>query len=179
MDDLDFGIANTNNYDDKQINPYFITKSKSVNQKEYKDLYPFYDNGKILSLCLRNNININENTFTDKINKIYNESITINELKDLKDIFILKKCSSNIIRNKTHLNETVVISRDFLECFNHEKYELNTEELVVLMIDIKENIFEKYNKIYSGQFNIDDLKDLNILCDYYNNSKYQHYNYSR
>ena len=87
MDDLNFGITTNTDWNNKKTNPYFITKSKSVNQKEYKDLYPLYDNGKILGMCLRNNVDINNKSFVDKINKIYTESISINELKDLKDIF--------------------------------------------------------------------------------------------
>jgi hypothetical protein len=182
MDDLNFGIENNINLNERYKNPYFITKSKSANQKTPYELYQLTDNSngkyQILALCQRNNIDISNEEFKKKINRIYNEEITINELDDLKDIFILKKCSNYIIKNKTHLNESIIIKKDFLNCFNHDNYELNDNELVVLMIDIKENMLFKYNKIYEGQFNIEDLIDLNILCDYYNKSKYQYFNYN-
>jgi len=176
--DLDFGLNDNLNLNQENNNPYNITKNTSVENKDKFELYELSDKGNILALCLKDSVDFNDQEYQSKINNIYNEKITLNKLDSLKDIFILQKCSHKILNNKTHLKETVIIEKKYLECFNHKNYDLNYNELVVIMIDIKEEFFKKYNKIYAGQFSMKDLIDLSILCDYYNSTKFQNYKYN-
>ena len=133
-------------------NPFYI--SNKNNLISYKDIFTVYK--KLFVLCLKDTVNINID-----ISFIFNKIITIDEYESLKKYFVLVDYPINFLLNKNHYDMLILVNSKLLCQFTDK--ELDVDELVLPMIELKESIVKNYSNLYNAPINMKNISDLVIL----------------
>jgi hypothetical protein len=173
--DFDFGIAN----DDLSINVVYIEdKPLILNQEQYENPfnislkynevdineiskgYPY-----VYILCMSNSYQGEEEAF-----EIFNPIMDDTTFDKICRFFTLIKVNRSIIYANKNL-KVKVIDNKFLHYFNIGKsYNLNSNELVILMPELKEDVAQTYSQLYDTQTDVTNIGSLITLVKCYNNS---------
>ena len=148
-------------------NPFYVgTTPTSVSTMNDYDLYKNYK--RAICICLKNNV---QNTSNVVISSIYNKYITLNVYEELSNYFTLKIVSIKLLKNKFHRQTALLLDRNIISIFNNSNIELDGEEIIVPLFEIKENVIHLYNTMYESEYNINILSDLNTLYQYFDCNK--------
>lgn len=158
-DNLDYGVE-MKKPDDGIQNPFY---KHGITKMTNRELYSTFKT--LYILCLDNNIN--------KIDNIFYEKTMSNERFELsKSQFVLVKGNIKMLSNINHKRSIAVVDKQFLDNYNHHFFDLNDQEIVLIMHNISESDVELYTKLYTGHNKIDDYIRLRLLMDYFNCSKH-------
>lgn len=166
---------NTEDIDDsnkKTIkNPFFQSIESSKIPK--KDIYGFYK--RVLVLCTKEETIIDDQTIINEDELfIFNNRITIDNIKKNKNKYTLVLGDINMVNNKYHYESLLVVEKCFLEIFNHTNISLENNELILLLIDLPQTKATEYIRLYSGSYNMDFIINNYTFLNYYGglNSSY-------
>lgn len=181
--DLDYGIKDPQMYvfDEAQqivlkrlttpinegeiVNPFFIPLHENMESDISEDEIKLHK--RILILCLKN-----EYATSNIRSNISMDIITVNDFNDFKKYFVLVSCDTKLIRNKTHLNSTVKVTKELLEGFALVGNSLNNYELVTCISELPESIIRTYLSLYADTVSLGTLRELMLLYDYFRCSSY-------
>ena len=157
------------NTDKLVLNPFF-SKKRFFIKNEFKFNYELslndikYTFNELYVLCLKNKQIIND--------KIYQNNISINEIKEFSDKLILIKVPFDILKNKFHKSNIVLVDYNYIHMFNDYNYNLSDCELLLPFFNIEEKNLNLYLKQYTGLFTIKDYCKLKLLNNYYKDTNY-------
>jgi hypothetical protein len=150
-------------------NPFYITFDKvPISLIQQKIL-----NNKCLIFCFKEKYthdNLDENTF-----KIFNETLTEEELKKISQMFILIKGKMSLLKIKEHYESATLVSKSFLQYFNHNNYILSDHELVIPMLELENNNAVIYKKMYNSSLSSKYLLDIYKMKNVYSSINFKEY----
>lgn len=152
-------------------NPFFVDATYGdidvLSQKELYQLYP-----KVYGLCLKESYS---HTKEDKkmIRELFSEKVSESTFQKCSNLLVLKECSHKLIRNKTHKAAAVLVDKDKLSKFNHDKLELSDTILVVPFLQLTESNLRFYNSLYQDRSTLNDFIQALVLSNYYNCDSYK------
>ena len=172
---LDTGINNVSSFAEEVenrshevVHPFFakrdieiLNEYKNISDLKNKEIY--YNFNKLYILCLRN----------DEVLDIdfYNKNISINKLTKYSNKLTLIKGNMKMIHSIIHRKFINIVDNSYLNIFNHKKYDLDEDELIIFMLNIEEEDIKLYLKEYTGMFDIKDVFKLKKINDYYCENK--------
>jgi hypothetical protein len=141
------------------VNPFFIEyKSKGILTRDHLSIYK-----KCFGLCLRKNVKIDKDIIYD----IFKQVLEVDNFKVLSKYFILRELSLGILDNKIYYDNAIIINSNDLENFNHCKYDLDKDEIIIPMINFEETDIETYNNLYMS-YTIEKIFDMIKIKNKYN-----------
>jgi hypothetical protein len=150
-------------------NPFFLPYEGSKFQngpiKDMMETYKF-----IYILCLSNEFK-EENI--QNMNLFYKKKTEQSTLFNLSKNVTLLKTPSGILELNSILPGLIPVKKNYLECFNHEGYDLNQIELVYLMLHVKEATVRKFIDFYWNKVIFQDYLQQKTISLWYslNNKK--------
>ena len=177
LQNLDNGIENTNydsdNSDDMKFylenlnfkNPFF-SRDKIILNNNYVKLidltqYEFYCNfSRIYALCLKDEGEIDD--------CFYSEIISSNDLNNFVNNLELVNCDFKLLNNPVHKSQVILIDSYYLKLFN-KFINFDEKELVIPLINISLNTYDKYIKQFTETFKLDDYFKVKVVNDFYQN----------
>ena len=175
MDQLtesDYSSDEENIYDQNSdiniLNPFINIKKILINDElkhnyeiklnDYKkNFYKFY------ILCLNNN----------KLNKtILNKHINLDQLENIQNDFILIEGNFDLLFNKKHKMNLVVIDKIFVEKFNHNKLSLSSNILLLPIFNLNKENTILYLQQFTGLIKLEDYIKLKYINKFYKNINY-------
>ena len=158
------------------LNPFFLGLENELSKKKMGELYEISD--RILVICLRNNFENNKESF-ETVSKLFDRKISTESLNKLSTVFVLVESSIQIIKNKCHMKELLLIDRCNLNYLNKDnKFKLNNNELVLLKTEFKEKDVNLYCKLHSGLFNMNDVSQIMTMKDYDNLNTFKNFGFT-
>lgn len=145
-------------------NPFFVPYEKS-NYKFIKTKFLSDEFECFYILCLANNFDISN---FDVVKMFINKDSEMDELEKEKKSVVLLRAPFEMINQDRIRSGLVCVERKNLEYFNHYGYTLNNKELVVLMLETKENNLKFILDIYDDNTNFfEEFIRKKIVSSYY------------
>lgn len=152
--------------DDDQLNPFYVKlNNSSLRNMDDKTLYSNYK--RILILCPKDDCPQNFNVLP--LLNIISPKIEFNKCATN---FVLVNATNKILKNNRHKKMAIIVEKCHLKPFNHNNLELNIDEIVVPIVELKESDIKMYINLYQGQYKLKELVKAIILSDYFNCNKY-------
>lgn len=149
----------------EQPNPFYIPiEGSQVKYVKTKFLAEEYNS--VYILCLVDDFN-NSKKNINRINLFYQADSEISELLPQAKFVTLLQAPFSVIRIQSIRSSIGVVEKNILEHFNNNCYELNSKELVYLMLETRENIVKSWLAIYHSELNLDKFIQQKILSSYY------------
>ncbi|AYV78759.1 MAG: hypothetical protein Edafosvirus30_10 [Edafosvirus sp.] len=182
-DDLEFGLFDNNlsintvaldkktiTLDENQMeNPFYVSINGSKLDKiDEKELYTTYH--RTLILCTRTTCNETDSKAKQILLPVL-DKVTYGELSEY---FTLVVGSRNIIKNDMHYKHACRVDKNLLNQFNHNKIDLNNDEIVVLILELKENNIMNYINLYDSPYDLKQLLDVFTMYKYFNCDTYRY-----
>ena len=139
-------------------NPFFVSLTRKQTKITKYNTYEY-----AIIMCMRDEYNNEE-----EASKIYNKTISIDEMREISKYFTLIKCPKKVIYSDKAYNNILIIDRDILELFNNKRLLLDSNELVLPMFELKENIAEIYTKLYDNGMTLGYITKMIKINSYYN-----------
>ncbi len=146
--------------DEEYTNPFFVSIDNNViSDMTHDKLKKQYDH--VVILCLNNNHNL------ELISSIiFNEHIDVNDLLKLKQQLTLVSTSISLLKSKQYRSKCIFVQKSDLVTFNHNNIELNTDELVLPLLNLDVRQVNNYLS------NDDRSYIQNKYISWFHNSKY-------
>lgn len=146
-------------------NPFFSRDKVIVNDKYVKlvDLTQrefYYNFTKVYAICLKNNGEITD--------KFYSEVINTKDLNKFIKNLELVECDIKLLNNPIHKSQVILIDSYYLKLFNRN-IDFDDKELVIPLVNITLNTYNKYLKQFTGTFRMEDYFSVKIANDFYQN----------
>jgi hypothetical protein len=143
-------------------NPFFVGLHEiPLNKLNEKTLYSTYKRAFVL--CMRDSFNNEEDA-----RNIFKFITTNDELKNLGNFFTLVHVSKNLLKNNMHYNQAVIVKKNYLEPFNHSGIDLEQDEIVIPLYELREKYAKLYSALYESQYSLNKLGDAISLTNFYN-----------
>lgn len=114
----------------KYDNPFFVSIDNNVITNIVFDVLK-KQYARVIILCLNVQYDLNE------VSKImFSERIRINDTKKIAQQLVLVHSNISILKSKQYRWQSILVSKAELEIFNHNNLELNTEELVLPLLNL-------------------------------------------
>lgn len=175
--DLDFGLDKQDNLSinvgrisgvqvvlkqDEMINPFFVSISETqLDKLDEKELYTVFK--RVLVLCMKQ-------TYNGEIEaeNIFNPTLNVNDFKNLRNYFTLLPCSRKILNNNAQYEKAVRVKQDILNNFNDKLLFIETEEIIIPMFELKEDMAQVHIRLYESKTCITNISDALCLNNYFN-----------
>ena len=152
--------------DDVIVNPFFVNINGDVVQEmDNKKLYSTYN--RVLILCLKNNTDLNN------VDRIFNKLVEKDKFNELIKSFTLVKSTNQLLKNKLHRRNAVIVERYQLLDIKHD-FELENDEIVILMPEIEEKDLKNYTCLYSSDQDFKQLSKSKLFYKYFNGNSYKY-----
>lgn len=147
-------------------NPFFVGMNPTlVNQMPDFDLYRNYK--RALCICLKNGTNVSSSSTAP----IYKRIMTAEIFQELSQYFTLVVVSIKLLKNKFHRQTALLLDRNILNHFNSSNIALEGNEIVIPLLELKEEVIPIYNSMYEPQYDISVLQKINTLYQYFDCNK--------
>jgi len=133
------------------------TEVRFLKNLELKQLYP-----RLLVICQKNEI-----TNTNYL--IMEDELTFRDLEECAKSFTLLEVPFNLMTNLTHHKYVNRVADLYLLPFNHNRLELNENELVLPLAELREDKLKIYIKQYGNFKTLPEFYNIRVMNDYYNN----------
>uniref|UniRef100_A0A6C0EDY1 Uncharacterized protein n=1 Tax=viral metagenome TaxID=1070528 RepID=A0A6C0EDY1_9ZZZZ len=147
---------------------YFDESSESNIEISYENISKYFKY--IFILIKKNNYIITSDFYNYKISKkLYDE---------VSDNLILYRCSVNILKNKMHYNNILILNNENLLKYNIFNYKLNNKNIVLPILNIEFSNIIQYLEQYDINYTLNNFYNLKILNNYFQyNDTYSTNNY--
>lgn len=176
IDDNFFDVEQVTEIEDTRVlpdnlikNPFFITPKETSSAKLSCDKL-FKTFNKAICLCLKNNTNVS----TSVLSTIYNYALQENEITNLTNYFTLKRISIKLLRNQFHKQTALFINQSVLNGFNSNAIKLEDVELLIPLVELRENIVDIYSAMYESEYTIGVMLKSCLLYQYFNCDAYKY-----
>ncbi len=171
IDDIDFGIefeqvedlaVNQENiiFDAnlEKINPFYVgLGGGNLKKISWGDMYRNYNSVVVITFAKTRDLNAN--------NVILKQIIAKEELKEQKNLTYIRT-GLNILKNKKHYNNTMIVNNsDLYDIFQGKLF--NQTELVLCMFELNEMNLQKYCDFYQSYVELSDISDQVNMFKYY------------
>lgn len=156
--------------DDAQLteyaNPFFVpTAGSDLKYTKTRCLSEEYSC--VLVLCLVDDFEATEANIS-RIKLFHQADADMSELKRQAPLVTLLKGPLELLRLNSLRSGLVSVDKSVLEYFNHEAFDLDEHELVVLMTETKSAYIRKWLALYDENNSFDDFVSQKILASFYN-----------
>ncbi len=117
---------------------------------------------KLLVLCQRNDLEKHSGTILD-------DELTFPKLVECSKDFTLCEVPFSLLTNLNHHKYVNSVSDLYLQVFNHNGLQLNENELVLPLIELKEAKLKIYCKQFGDYKTLSEFYNIRVLNDYYHN----------
>ena len=154
----------SHNLNSKTTNPIFLNKKlDSIDNKHVKDLPYLQLYGKfdktLYAICLR--------PFAEWNQFYYNEKLSLIELNEVQESYMLYKIPFNMLRNEKIKNNLVLLEDKNLVHLNPLNYELDTYNLCALFVNLKYDNLKAFCSQFTFNYKIDDFLKILLMNNYY------------
>lgn len=137
---------------------YYDEQSDSTIELNDKNIFNYYS--VVFLLIKKNNILIPY--------EFYSPTISKNKLENILSNLILFKTSINILLNKNHFNNILILSQEELNRYNIFNYKLDNKNIVLPILNINyDNIFNYIEQYNLNNYNIKNLYNILLVNEYY------------
>lgn len=165
LDTMDSYITDNELVQSEYPNPFYLSANASsfkfIRTKFIKDEYKC-----INILCLQNDFEPSD-TNINALKLFFDMNAGLSELFKLKELVCIVQAPISIAKLQSIRMGLIVVNNTHIDPFNHEKYNLNSKELVFLMLETKKSNVNEWIKIYDNCDNIDDFIKMKLLTSYY------------
>jgi hypothetical protein len=141
----------------KNIITYFDeTLNKNI-ELDQKNIYKYFKH--VFILVKKNNKNIPV--------EFYNRVISKELFTQINSDLLIHKVSINILKNKTHFNNIIMLSDEQLKIYNIFDYELNNKNIVIPILNIAYQNLLKYLEQYDSTNTLQALYNTKVINEYY------------
>lgn len=176
LESLDPSIGKKEVIQYDQSNPFFLDLNGSpLKYTKTNFLADEYTN--VYILCLRNDFVLDSDN-KNLIKMFYDPNCKPSKLKKCSDLITLIKGPFKLVQIQSIRAGLISIGKEILEIFNNYHLDLNSKELVYLMLEAKETSVQSWLEIYNEQHEvIDEFISHKIFSSYYklNDEKMDHY----
>jgi hypothetical protein len=157
--------------DYKFKNPFFNATSvkRQVGDKTETIEVRYLKNYELKKLFSRLLVLCQQNDCDSNITLILEDELTFPQLVESSKKLILREVPFALLSNLTHHKSVNAVSDLYLQVFNHNKLQLNESELVVPLLELKENKVKTYCKQFGEYQTLPEFYSLRVLNDYYHN----------
>jgi len=148
-------------------NPFFVSS-------DYKGLFGtsefeiFSKFKRVIIICIKSGCN----TPSTNLNIILNKVIKSSDLCELAKYYTLVFGSIKVLKNHFNKYVALLMDRHILNIFNSNNLELDTQEIVIPMVDIREESVSILSSMFEPSYTFDTLVTCNILSKYYKLDSY-------
>lgn len=146
-------------------NPFFVpTTGSELKYTKTKCLAEEYTS--VLVLCLADDCEATPANI-NRIKLFYQADVGMPELKVQAPLVTLVKGPLELLRLNSLRSGLVSVDRSALEYFNHEAFELDEHELVVLMLETRSKHVSSWLNLYDETSNLDSFVSQKIFSSFY------------
>jgi hypothetical protein len=134
-----------------------IIEVRFLKNYELKKIY-----SRLLVLCQKDECDGN-------VSIILEDELTFPQLVECSKKLILREVPFGLLSNLTHHKSVNTVSDLYLQVFNHNGLQLNENELVIPLLELKEKKVKTYAKQFGEYQTLPEYYSLRVLNDYYHN----------
>jgi hypothetical protein len=149
------------------VNPFFVSTQNEGMKME--DIYDNYES--VYVLCLKNDRDTNGHLDMTHLNR---RNVTLDILKSYRDHLTLVEAPLRLLKNPIHKRSMVIVNQEHLALFNHYGYDMNIDEIVIMIPELTEQKLHEYVKLYEGPFKLSDVISAKVLYNYFNCVTYRY-----
>ncbi len=145
--------------DNEMINPFFVNINGSVLGKmNRKDIFGKYK--RVFVLCHKDSATIETKCL---LQRVIDKTVFKNAINSLT----LLSVDSSILKNRVHMQQAVIINKTVFSHLESDKFDFDTNEVVIPLFELKENVAKLYIKLYSNDVTIEHVVATKILMQYF------------
>ncbi len=157
--------------DDEVPNPLYVSTNGGpiLNKGLPKD----HQYRRVFILCLDNSVDAT-NDISTLIAPLFQPSIKKDDYIEMGNVLTMIQGPICMIKNKYHQKEAVIVDRCLLHQFNKKGYELDNDEIIIFLPELKEESASVYRSMYESDDDLTKLWKKFAFFQYFNCDSYRH-----